>query len=103
MENVIERNPMVDEVDETTIFKSFHSKKQINFAQKTMPNMQIKEENTSTENASGQIEALKAYILNALEVDHIKVSHFKTEIQSGRYKINSDTIASQLLTTMEFA
>lgn len=91
MENVLERNPMIEELNELLDFKSLHSKKQIFTAQSALG-----QETGEMPNACQQMEVLKSHILNAPVVDEKKVSYFKAELQSGRYQISDDKIASRL-------
>lgn len=46
---------------------------------------------------SKQLDALKASLQNIPEINEARVMYFKAEIESGKYQINSDKIAQNML------
>lgn len=57
----------------------------------------------SISGASKQLEALKASFKDMPEVDSIRVSQLKSQIESGNYQINSANIAKKMLNQVELA
>jgi negative regulator of flagellin synthesis FlgM len=50
---------------------------------------------------SNQLEALKALLRDEPEINNARVSYFKTEIELGKYQIQSKNIAQKMVLPVE--
>lgn len=58
-------------------------------------------DSVSLSSDSKQLQALKASLADAPEINQARVDFFKNEIESGRYEINSRSIARNMLNLVE--
>ena len=101
MLNAIEDIIMVNKINDSVSLKPIEIDSRLKTkSQETkgpiVGNAPSSQDSVNFSDTSKQLEALKASFANAPEVDSVRVSHFKNEIASGNYQINSAQIAKNM-------
>lgn len=107
MLNVIEDKFMVNQINDHSNMKPLDSDNRLKAKQQEIKgsgaDFITSSNSVSLSSTSKQLEALKASLRDAPEINEARVLYFKAEIQSGNYQINSDTIAKNMLNNLEMA
>lgn len=98
MESVIERNAMVNSINETGNFKRVDTESRVQRLQTRKDGESVATEASSVNlsDASQQLANLKDIILKEPDVDNTRVEYLKGLLNSGRYEISSSNIAKKM-------
>ncbi len=98
---------MVNQINDSSNIKPMDPEKRLNTKEKQQTERVIdsasKIDKVDISTESKHLDALKASLVNIPEVNEARVQYFKNEIASGKYKINSDKIAFNMLNNLELA
>lgn len=105
MESVIERNAMVNSINETGNFKRVDTESRIQRLQNQKDGESVATEASSVNlsDASQQLATLKDIILKEPDVDNARVEYLKELLNSGRYEISSNKIAKKMFDDIQLA
>ena len=107
MSNVLEDIIMVNQINDSSGMKAMDlNRLNTKDRQKKEPVAEqpaATSDNVNFSETSKQLEAVKSSLKDIPEVDASKVAHFKTQIASGNYQINSNAIANKILNNVEMA
>lgn len=107
MSNVLEDIIMVNQINDSAGLKALELNNRVKAKDQDKKNP-VAENNALPDSVnfsdvSKQLDSVKASLKDVPEVDQQKVLHFKAEIASGNYQINSNTIAQNMLNNVELA
>ena len=107
MLNMIEDKFMVNQINDSANLKPMESDTRLKAKHQeskgTITDNATISEHVSLSSTSKQLEALKASLRDAPEINEARVLYFKAEIQSGSYQIHSNKIAMNMLNNVEMA
>ncbi|QRN03652.1 flagellar biosynthesis anti-sigma factor FlgM [Legionella sp. MW5194] len=105
MESVIERNAMVNSINETGNFKRVDTESRVQRLQNQKEGESVSTEASSVNlsDASQQLATLKDIILKEPDVDNARVEYLKELLHSGRYEISSSKIAKKMFDDIQLA
>ncbi|KTD50605.1 flagellin synthesis negative regulator [Legionella rubrilucens] len=105
MESVIERNAMVNSINETGNFKRVDTESRVQRLQNQKEDESVSTEASSVNlsDASQQLATLKDIILKEPDVDNARVEYLKELLNSGRYEISSSKIAKKMFDDIQLA
>jgi negative regulator of flagellin synthesis FlgM len=92
---------MVNQINDSSGVKTIKLDSQLK-AKNQQNNAPAAESTVSTDSVnfsstSKQLDSIKASLMNEPQVDSAKVAHFKAQIASGNYQVNSGAIANKMV------
>lgn len=105
MLNTIKESIMVSQINDLTKLKTIAAEKRktIDHQEPHFLNEILNHDSVNISSESKQLEALKAFLKDAPEINETRVKYFKAEIEAGTYQIRSDKIARNMLNNVEMA
>lgn len=107
MLNMIEDKFMVNQINDSANMKPMDPDNRLKAKQQDVKGLvdplTSSNDKVNFSDTSKQLEALKASLRDAPEINEARVLYFKAEIQSGNYQIDSEQIAMRMLNDVEIA